>query len=1196
MVFDDNSFSTYTNKTVRITASSFSKNFTVVTTSNAIAPSFTVSSSLTVSGDFILQENVVWSGIGTTTLQSSGNHVLDPAGVSFTGSFIVNDMGTRNLLGDFKALKFSLNSGAFNTNDHEIDLSGRFSSASSTTLSLGASLIRVNTWHVVGTVDAGTSHITVKGGSNTSGFTGNSATYYDVTFTSAIVATLRVHNGNFRSVEFLDSGTFNIETSHTFQNLKLASSSIYTFSSGRTQTITNTFTASNPDCAGLLELQSSTDTPAIIQMSTGGVVPITNARITGMTGTGATFNVLGIDNGGNSGWTFIEPAAKTLYWVGDALDGDWNNAANWASGSGDTGGYCVPTQFDDVIFDANSDASVRVTIATGNIGYCHNITVTGWKNGTLDIRGTQLDIYGANTWKNGMTYTVANTYYRSINTETLVFDGVNHNSITYFESNSNTGEWLFQDAFLGTRIYLNRGTLDTNSKDVYLSGEFQTYNTSNTYTALLLGASEINVSTWNLRSVSTLDAGTSHIITRGNGSNSKGGFQTAQGKTYYNVTLTNVHTFFNANNTSFNIVDIKGGATFNRGTKTYHTLLLAPAKVYVFTGGSTQIITDTFESNTPDCSGMTELRGTGISSKIIKANGTVHIPNAIMENMTAQGGATFTTTGFDLGGNVGWSSMESLTPKDLYWIGNSGDWNEGTNWTQNSDGTPSGGCVPTQFDNVFFNEYSGNDGITITITNTAAYCHNMTWLPGAPVGATLNGLNATSLEIYGSYTMGENMEYKVVTYFLSDDMGETLTSNGSKFLVNSVIFNGLGGWQFQDNAYFGHTLVFLKGTLDFGGNQVYADALNSRGAEQHHLNIEGSEFIVRTDLRYQLSNNTLSANGSTVSCGGIFSASGGLQWHDVLMNGTQFSAGSVLKGSSFNKVVFTNNVSIFGSNTFNVFEVVQNQRTISFENNTTQTIFENAYLSGTPCQPNTLKTSSGTQAKLDIQAGNVEFDYVRVQNINATGLPLTFHRNSTDDGGNGNITFLSGSGGLIGLGEDLLRHTINLDNTDTYVLDASRFFGGPGTSYSWTKLNDPDHTGVLGTGQTLDISTMGYGTYRVNVDYQGGISCKVSDDIVIEKITNEPITNETYTQTVCDGEDATVAKLSAEGQNIKWYATATATTPLPLEEPLVDGYKYYATQTIDDCESHRLEITVILKRCNALMITNPMIRQRMKRN
>ncbi len=56
---------------------------------------------------------------------------------------------------------------------------------------------------------------------------------------------------------------------------------------------------------------------------------------------------------------------------------------------------------------------------------------------------------------------------------------------------------------------------------------------------------------------------------------------------------------------------------------------------------------------------------------------------------------------------------------------------------------------------------------------------------------------------------------------------------------------------------------------------------------------------------------------------------------------------------------------------------------------------------------------------------------------------------------------------------------------------------------------------------------------------------------------------------------ATLANIQIEGSNILWYDSATAGGVLSDATPLVDGTTYYASQTIDGCESSdRLPVTV----------------------
>lgn len=64
-------------------------------------------------------------------------------------------------------------------------------------------------------------------------------------------------------------------------------------------------------------------------------------------------------------------------------------------------------------------------------------------------------------------------------------------------------------------------------------------------------------------------------------------------------------------------------------------------------------------------------------------------------------------------------------------------------------------------------------------------------------------------------------------------------------------------------------------------------------------------------------------------------------------------------------------------------------------------------------------------------------------------------------------------------------------------------------------------------------------------------------------------------QQFCTSVNPTTANLTATGQNLKWYADITSTTPLNVSVILTAG-NYYVTQTINECESTKTVITVTL--------------------
>ncbi|PRY84312.1 putative repeat protein (TIGR01451 family), partial [Mongoliibacter ruber] len=71
-------------------------------------------------------------------------------------------------------------------------------------------------------------------------------------------------------------------------------------------------------------------------------------------------------------------------------------------------------------------------------------------------------------------------------------------------------------------------------------------------------------------------------------------------------------------------------------------------------------------------------------------------------------------------------------------------------------------------------------------------------------------------------------------------------------------------------------------------------------------------------------------------------------------------------------------------------------------------------------------------------------------------------------------------------------------------------------------------------------------------------------------------------QEFCFSDNASLAQIAIEGENIQWYSSETDQTPLPLNTLLEDGVTYFATQTDADsgCESlERLGITINLIDC-----------------
>jgi hypothetical protein len=113
-------------------------------------------------------------------------------------------------------------------------------------------------------------------------------------------------------------------------------------------------------------------------------------------------------------------------------------------------------------------------------------------------------------------------------------------------------------------------------------------------------------------------------------------------------------------------------------------------------------------------------------------------------------------------------------------------------------------------------------------------------------------------------------------------------------------------------------------------------------------------------------------------------------------------------------------------------------------------------------------------------------------------------------------------------------------------------------------------TSTGGTALTAGTLLTNGTTYYASQTVSG---CESASRLEVTVTINTPsVPTGIATQTFCSG--ATVGLLSANGTNIQWYNTSTGGSPIQTTTVLQDGLIYYASQTIDGCESvGRLEVT-----------------------
>jgi len=122
-----------------------------------------------------------------------------------------------------------------------------------------------------------------------------------------------------------------------------------------------------------------------------------------------------------------------------------------------------------------------------------------------------------------------------------------------------------------------------------------------------------------------------------------------------------------------------------------------------------------------------------------------------------------------------------------------------------------------------------------------------------------------------------------------------------------------------------------------------------------------------------------------------------------------------------------------------------------------------------------------------------------------------------------------------------------------------------GTNLKW--YTSPTSTTELSTTTVLVNGNRYYASQTVN-------GCESTTRLeVIAIVNNSSIPTGSATQAFCVA--STISNLTIAGTNIKWYDVATGGSALPSSSPLINGSAYYASQTINSCESSaRFKVTV----------------------
>lgn len=115
--------------------------------------------------------------------------------------------------------------------------------------------------------------------------------------------------------------------------------------------------------------------------------------------------------------------------------------------------------------------------------------------------------------------------------------------------------------------------------------------------------------------------------------------------------------------------------------------------------------------------------------------------------------------------------------------------------------------------------------------------------------------------------------------------------------------------------------------------------------------------------------------------------------------------------------------------------------------------------------------------------------------------------------------------------------------------------------------------GIINGTTTNPLSYSLPGTYTIVWNYNDGNGNSSTQNQTVT-ITSQPLPIANSLQNFCVQQNAKLDAIQITGQNIKWYSNQTGGTLVPTTTVLQDKATYYASQTINGCESERVSVKI----------------------
>jgi hypothetical protein len=336
-----------------------------------------------------------------------------------------------------------------------------------------------------------------------------------------------------------------------------------------------------------------------------------------------------------------------------------------------------------------------------------------------------------------------------------------------------------------------------------------------------------------------------------------------------------------------------------------------------------------------------------------------------------------------------------------YWVGGTANWDTtaGTKWATTSGGA-GGEAVPTSSDDVFFDDNSGDEKITISGSRSCKTINCTNFI------GELSGSGNGYLNVYGDITLGSDMKLTLtpppeIDSFIGKiwliNTNGNLTTNGVTIPALGLYANGYT-LTLQDDLTVSSNIYIDRGTFNANNKNVTTGrfyTISPSAPNTNEIQMGSGDWIVTNNIWEINSATTLTKDTANLKFTSTFNGA-------LSFNG----GGKTYNDIWFNRGTSTGIITITGSNTFANFKDTGTEaHTIKFTDETTQTI-TSLDINGSSGKLITLTGTSTDGWTISDTTGTNLVEYCDISYSTAEGGAIWNAKHSTDGGNNTGWNFI----------------------------------------------------------------------------------------------------------------------------------------------------------------------------------------------